>query len=116
MPSPFASQKNKEARIEIFKVHTKNMSLADDVDLIGLASKTEYYVGADIENLCREAAIMTLRRSMDLTEVNQEAFDIALKETHPTMNKKSNEYYSSLANNLRGNVNRKDTDNRDYFS
>ncbi len=56
---------NKKARLEIFKVHTRGMPLADDVDLEELAEKTEYYTGADIEAVCREAAILAMREAYE---------------------------------------------------
>jgi transitional endoplasmic reticulum ATPase len=52
---------NLESRNEIFKVHTKNMPLGKDVIIKELAKKTENYSGADIEAVCREAAMLTLR-------------------------------------------------------
>ncbi len=47
-----------EGRLKILEVHTKKMPLAKDVDLHDIARKTEGYVGADLENLCREAGMM----------------------------------------------------------
>ncbi|MFB6222446.1 MAG: CDC48 family AAA ATPase [Haloarcula sp.] len=49
------------ARRDIFAVHTRDKPLADDVDLDDLAERTEDYVGADIEAVCREAAAATVR-------------------------------------------------------
>lgn len=43
-----------EARLQIFKVHTRFTPLGDDVDLEELSLVTELFTGADIENLCRE--------------------------------------------------------------
>lgn len=50
-------------RREILEIHTRPMPLSTDVDLDGLAQVTYGYVGADIEALCREAAMRVLRRS-----------------------------------------------------
>ena len=49
------------ARREIFSIHTRDQPLADDVDLDDLAGRTDSYVGADIEALCREAATAAVR-------------------------------------------------------
>jgi transitional endoplasmic reticulum ATPase len=49
------------ARREILEIHSRRMPLADDVDLDQLAAATHGFVGADIEALCREAAMTTLR-------------------------------------------------------
>jgi len=52
---------DRNGRLEIFEVHTRGMPLADDVDLECLADITHGFVGADIENLCREAAMRSIR-------------------------------------------------------
>ena len=46
-----------EARLQILKVHTRSSPLADDVDLEELSLNTEFFSGADLENLCREVRI-----------------------------------------------------------
>jgi transitional endoplasmic reticulum ATPase len=53
---------DKVGRREILDVHTRGMPLAEDVDLEKLAAVTHGFVGADLEALCREAAMITLRR------------------------------------------------------
>ncbi len=52
-----------KGREEILKVHTKNKKLAKDVDLKVLARRTPGFVGADLENLCNEAALLAARRN-----------------------------------------------------
>lgn len=65
---------NKHGRLEILQIHTRNMPLAtevqDQVDLDKLASVTHGFVGADLEGLCKEAAMKCLRRL--LPELNME--------------------------------------------
>lgn len=58
----------KKGRHEILLIHTRNMPLADDVNLDKLASISHGYVGADLEYLCKEAAMKCLRRL--LPEIN----------------------------------------------
>ncbi len=84
---------NKEARLKILKIHTRNMPLADDVDLEKLAEKTEGYVGADIEALCREAALMALREDINAKEVRMEHFEKAMKKIRPTMTQEVKRMY-----------------------
>ena len=48
---------SKEARIEILTIMTRNMRLAADVDLQAIADVTHGYVGADLHNLCKKAAV-----------------------------------------------------------
>jgi transitional endoplasmic reticulum ATPase len=52
---------DESARHDIFGVHTRDKPLADDVDLADLARQTEGQVGADIEAVCREAAMAAVR-------------------------------------------------------
>jgi len=53
---------DKDGRLEIIQIHTRGMPLADDVDLVQLASMTHGYVGADVAALTREAAMRALRK------------------------------------------------------
>ena len=48
-------------RTEILQIHTKDAALANDIDLLRLAQLTPGFVGADLEALCREAAMVALR-------------------------------------------------------
>ncbi|WP_286244289.1 CDC48 family AAA ATPase [Methanobacterium ferruginis] len=71
---------DEKARLEIFKVHTKDMPLAEDVDLEYLAKNTEKYVGADIEAVCREAVMLTLRDNLKADDVKMKYFKKAMKK------------------------------------
>ncbi len=61
-----------------------------------LASKTEGYVGADIESVCREAAIFALREDMNAEKVRFEHFEKALKKVPPSVTKDVEEAYKEL--------------------
>jgi len=74
---------NEAARMEIFNVHTKDMPLADDVDLEKLAKKAEGYVGADIEAVCREAVMLTLRNDLKAEKVKMKQFREAMEKVKP---------------------------------
>ena len=74
---------DEEARVSIFKVHTKDMPLAEDVDLKKLAKNTEGYVGADIEAVCREAAMLALRDDLEASEIPYKYFKDALDKVKP---------------------------------
>ena len=56
---------DQRGRVEILKVHTRNVPLAQDVDLEQLASSTPGMTGADLANLVNEAALLAARRSQD---------------------------------------------------
>ncbi|PAV07050.1 CDC48 family AAA ATPase [Methanosphaera cuniculi] len=77
---PLPDETSREA---IFKVHTQKMPLADDVDIKQLAEQTEGFVGADIEAVCREAVMLTLRKDIDAEEINLEAFEEAMNKVKP---------------------------------
>ena len=74
---------NKEGRLAIFKVHTKDMPLAKDVNLEKLADGTNDYVGADIEAVCREAAMLSLRDNLESEEVTMKYFNKAIEKVKP---------------------------------
>jgi cell division protease FtsH len=63
-------------RLAILKIHTRNVPLANDVDLITIARGTPGMVGADLANLVNEAALLAARRNLDA--VTQVCFDEAL--------------------------------------
>ncbi len=71
---------DEETRLAIFKVHAQDMPLAEDVDLKYLAKNTGGYVGADIEAVCREAAMLTLRHDMESEDIKMKYFKKAMKK------------------------------------
>ena len=68
---------DKRGRLEILQIHTRNMPLDTDVDQDRVAAVTHGFVGADLEYLCKEAAMKCLRRL--LPELNLEEEKIALE-------------------------------------
>ena len=55
---------DRNGRLEILEIHSRGMPLAIDVDMVHLSEITHGFVGADLEALCREAAMICLRRIM----------------------------------------------------
>jgi transitional endoplasmic reticulum ATPase len=55
---------DKDGRLQILKIHTRNMPLTKDVDLEELAGRTHGFVGADLESLAKEAAMVVLRKNI----------------------------------------------------
>ena len=78
---------DEEGRLSIFKVHTKNMPLADDVNIKKLAKNTDGYVGADIEAVCREAAMLALRNNLNNEKIEMEYFEEAMRKIKPEKDK-----------------------------
>ena len=63
---------DKKGRYEILQIHTRHMPLLQDVDLERLASVSHGFVGADLEYLCKEAAMKTLRRMLPQLNLEEE--------------------------------------------
>jgi len=92
---------DKNARLDILRIHTRNMPLADDVDLEKLAEMTEGYTGADLEALCREAAMIALREALKPRPVAMRHFLRALKQVQPSLTKEDIARYERLAKELK---------------
>ncbi len=100
------------ARRAIFAVHTKHKPLADDVDLDELAAETANYVGADIEAVCREAAMAASREFVTSVEpedipdtvgnvrIAREHFERALEEVGPSVTPEVRDRYQELEEKL----------------
>ncbi|WMT44650.1 MAG: VCP-like ATPase [Cuniculiplasma divulgatum] len=96
-----------ESRLKILQVHTKEMPLAKDVNLKEIAQKTDGYVGADLENLCREAGMVAYRENPDATEVAQKHFVSALKIIRPSVDEEVIKFYQNLAESMGKSVREK---------
>ncbi|CAH1761456.1 10576_t:CDS:10, partial [Entrophospora sp. SA101] len=68
-------------RLEILRIHTKNMKLGDDVDLEKIASETHGYVGSDIASLCSEAAMQQIREKMDAFDLEDDTIDAEILDS-----------------------------------
>ncbi len=75
----------------------------DDL-LRALAKKTEGYVGADIEAVCREAAIMALREDMGAQKVGMKHFNEALKKVRPSASKEIQEIYERIEGEFKSSL------------
>ncbi len=92
---------DRETRRKIFSVHLAGMKLDRDVDMEALVDRTEGYVGADIEAVCREAAIMALRENIKAKAVKMKFFEEALRKVRPSTTKEIEEAYKELENHFR---------------
>lgn len=96
VPSP-----DLESLKEIFKIHTCSMPLSRDVDMDEVARKAQGYSGADIEAICREAAMNALREDVDATEVTRRDFDIAMERVGPSITPEDDAWYQKFSKRLR---------------
>jgi transitional endoplasmic reticulum ATPase len=99
---------DEESRRAILAVHTEFKPLADGVDLDDLAARTEGYVGADIEAVCREASMAASREfinsvsreevaeSVGNVRVTMDHFEHALEEVSPSVTAETKEQYERI--------------------
>ena len=96
----YVPEPDEAARLEIFKIHTKNMPLSNDVD-IKAHRMTKGYSGADISSVCREAAMNALRRDINAKEVTFSDFEKAMEEVPPSISPEIENWYRSFMNQVR---------------
>lgn len=76
-----------KGRIDIFKVHTKSLSLSEDVNLKALASQTPGFAGAEIANTANEAALLASRRNK--VSIEMKDFEDAIERCVAGLEKKN---------------------------
>tara|TARA_Y100000034_G_scaffold29868_1_gene36390 strand:- start:1868 stop:4159 length:2292 start_codon:yes stop_codon:yes gene_type:complete len=89
-----------KGRLNVLQIHTKDMPLTKDVNLKELAKKTSGYTGADLEAVAREAAMLSLRESIDSKDVRKKHFEEALKKVKPSVSKPMIEVYKKIEENF----------------
>ena len=103
---------DKDTRKKVFEIHTKNMPLAKDISIDKLVGMTENFVGADIEAICREAAIAALRESnLKAKEVSRKDFESAIKKHKPAVSKEDIDRYKSIV--LKSHIKQENTMDED---
>ena len=86
---------------EIFKIHAHSMPLSRDVEIDELARKAQGYSGADIEAICREAAMTSLRNDVEAVEVSRRDFDEAMERVGPSIAPEDDAWYQKFSKRLR---------------
>ena len=93
---------DKFGRLEILKIHTKEIPNTDDVNLEELAELTEGYVGSDLAALCREAVMLSLRENPDASSVEMNHYREALKKVRPSVEESMVSYYERIHERFKG--------------
>jgi len=83
-------------RLLLLEIHTKNMPLDKSVKMDSLITKTEGFVGADIENLTREAAMIALRKNIHADKVTMKDFEEALMKVKPSVSEETAKHYKKI--------------------
>jgi transitional endoplasmic reticulum ATPase len=89
---------NEIERQAIFRIYLKKMPIDQDVDIFELARITNWYTGADIKNVCREAALIALRENINANKVYRKHFLEAIKKLSPSANEAMVNYFISWYN------------------
>ncbi len=97
----YVPEPGEEGRLKILKIHTNSMPLVKDVNLQELAQLTKGYSGADIQSLCREAALYALRKDMNAKEVANADFQEALKRIGPSISSDMENWYKGFVKQVR---------------
>lgn len=106
-----------EGRIEILKVHTKNVPLAKEIDLEKIANDLDGYSGADIEGLVKEAVLHALRENkMKATTVKMKDFKAAQEKIRPSITDEVIEEYEEFKDAAKKSpIADKDKDRPNYY-
>ncbi|MGN6269415.1 MAG: CDC48 family AAA ATPase [Sphingomonas sp.] len=90
-----------EGRRRILAIQTQKMPLAADVDLDDLASRTDRFTGADLEDLVRRAGLVALRKSLSSEQVTMADFEAALEESRASVTPEMERDYEQMAARLK---------------
>src|SRR5579875_39418 len=89
-------------RVDILKIHTLGMPLDSGVSIQEVASETKGYSGADLQSLCRLAALLALRRNPDSPLVTKGDFLSAIGKVRPALNVEVENWFSNVERKLKG--------------
>jgi len=89
---------DEKGRLEIIKILTKKMPLANDVKLEEIAVATQSYSGADLAALCREAAVHAMRNK--LPKISNQDFANSLKQVKPSITKEVDQWYNTVRESI----------------
>ena len=90
-----------DGRRRILSIQTQKMPLGDDVDLDTVASRTDRFTGADLEDVVRRAGLVALRRSIESPNVTMADFEQALTESRASVTPELEREYEQIAARLK---------------
>lgn len=97
----YVPEPDEKSRVQIFKLYTKDMPLAKNVDTASLAALAKNHSGADISALCREAAMFALKKDINAKEVTLSDFEEAKKRVGPSVTPDMEKWYKSFMQQAR---------------
>ena len=96
--SLYVAPPDEKGRLEIIKIITRNMPLADDVNFSEIAISTQNYTGADLASLCREAGILAMKSKSK--SIRSTDFASALKKVNPSITPDVEKWYANIQKNI----------------
>jgi len=90
----FVQPPDEKSRLDIIKILTDGMPLANNINLNEIAVSTQNYTGADLASLCREAAVNAMQR--DSLNITSNDFALGLKRVRPSITKEIDKWYSDI--------------------
>jgi transitional endoplasmic reticulum ATPase len=94
----FVQPPDEKGRLEIIKILTDKMPLANDIKLQEIAVATQNYSGADLAALCREAAVHAMQNSS--TKIGSNDFSAGLKKVKPSISKEVEQWYGNMKESI----------------
>lgn len=94
----YVAPPDEKGRLEIIKILTQKMPLANDVKLQEIAVTTQNYSGADLAALCREAAIEAMRSNS--AKISSHDFANSLKQVRPSITKEVDQWYNTIKESI----------------
>jgi len=94
----YVSPPDEKGRLEIIKILTKKMPLANDVKLEEIAVASHNYSGADLAALCREAAVHAMRNNSP--KISNQDFANSLKHVKPSITKEVDQWYNTVRESI----------------
>ena len=89
---------DEKSRLEIIKILTKKMPLTNDVKLQEIAIATQNFTGADLADLCREAAVLAMRNNS--SKISSQDFANCLKHIKPSITKEIDQWYKNMKESI----------------
>jgi transitional endoplasmic reticulum ATPase len=104
---------DEKARLEVLKIHTRNMPLEKLVKVERLARDTDGYSGADLEALAREAGIFALRKNFKAKAVGVADFKEAMNQVRPSISPELVKFYDKISDRIKVRVKKRGEESED---
>ncbi|GFP99140.1 cell division control protein 48 homolog b [Phtheirospermum japonicum] len=88
-----------EARYDIPRVHTRRMKVDNNINLRQISQEKEFFTGAELQGLCKEAGIVALREGITASVVCNRHFEAVMRSLKPALRRQEIDSYASFMKN-----------------